>query len=351
LRTTTIFGTVLCITMLMVSCMKQATPPLVADAAGIEGIQWYLTEVGGSPVSPMADDKQPHILLDPEEKQATGFAGCNNFFGRYELDGSSLTFGPMGATRMACPDLETGLEMSVFEALESTRKWKIDSGDLLFFDTHDVLARFSWEKYDSGTMGFERKPSNPAREYRTRTGKTVVVSQAHPVGRSLATIEVRTEGFEHNIGEVFEDRDPISEVFVADLDSNGFDEIYIVTTAAGSGSYGTVLGFASNKDKSLSMIHFPEMREGDETFEGYMGHDSFTIEGRKLVRMFPLYTKSDTNDKPTGGKRKLVYGLVPGEAGWQLRIEKSEMLDDEGFASGPPGKQCPKTLDGTRRKK
>jgi heat shock protein HslJ len=106
-----------------------------ADAAGIEGIQWYLTEVGGSPVSPMADDKQPHILLDPEEKQATGFAGCNNFFGSYELDGSSLTFGPMGATRMACPDLETGLETSVFKALESTLKWKIDSGDLLFFDS------------------------------------------------------------------------------------------------------------------------------------------------------------------------------------------------------------------------
>jgi hypothetical protein len=78
---------------------------------------------------------------------------------------------------------------------------------------------------------------------------------------------------------VFEDRDPISDVFTADLDGNGFDEIYIVTTAAGSGSYGTILGFASNKDKSLSMIHFPEVREGDETFEGYMGHDTSRSRG------------------------------------------------------------------------
>ncbi len=163
--------------------------------------------------------------------------------------------------------------------------------------------------------------------YRTKTGKTIVVSQSHPAGRSLATIEVRTEGFEHDFGEVFEDRDPISDVFVADLDGNGFDEIYIVTTAAGSGSYGSVLAFASNKDKSLSMIHFPEMREGDANFDGYMGHDSFTIEGRMLVRMFPLYNKGDTNEKPTGGKRKLVYGLFPGEAGWQLRVEQTETLD------------------------
>lgn len=166
-----------------------------------------------------------------------------------------------------------------------------------------------------------------SKTYRTKTGKTIVVSQSHPAGRSLATIEVRSEVFENNFKEVFEDRDPISDVFVADLDGNGFDEIYIVTTAAGSGSYGSVLGFASNNDKSLSMIHLPEIRQGDVNFDGYMGHDTFTIEGRKLVRIFPVYGKGDTNEKPTGGKRKLVYGLVPGEAGWQLRVEQAETFD------------------------
>ncbi|MFZ1956312.1 MAG: hypothetical protein WAU34_12510, partial [Desulfobacterales bacterium] len=118
-----------------------------------------------------------------------------------------------------------------------------------------------------------------SKAYRTKTGKTIIVSETHPVGRSLSTIEIRTKGFEHNFQAVYEDMDPISDVFVADLDGNGFDEIYIVTTAAGSGSYGGVLGFASNKDKSLSMIHFPEVQMGDEHFDGYMGHDTFTIEG------------------------------------------------------------------------
>ena len=98
-------------------------------------------------------------------------------------------------------------------------------------------------------------------------------------------------------------------------------------TAAGSGGYGTVLGFASNKDRSMSMIHFPEIRKGDENFEGYMGHDTFGIEGRKLVRIFPVYNRGDTNVNPTGGRRKLFYGLYPGEAMWQLRVEKSEMLN------------------------
>jgi len=163
--------------------------------------------------------------------------------------------------------------------------------------------------------------------YRTNTGKTIIVSETHPAGRSLSSIEVRTEGFDHNLEEMFEDRDPISDVFVADLDGNGFDEIYIITTSAGSGGYGTVLGFASNKDKSLSMIHFPDIHEGDENFDGYMGHDTFKIENQKLVRMFPIYKKGDTNEKPTGGKRKLIYGLFPGEAVWQLRIEPAKTPD------------------------
>jgi len=166
-----------------------------------------------------------------------------------------------------------------------------------------------------------------SRVYRTKTGKTVIVSETHPVGRSLSTIEIRTTGFEHNFHEIYEDRDPISDVFVADLDGNGFDEIYIITISAGSGSYGTVLGFASNKDKSLSMIHFPEIREGDAHFQGYRGHDTFKIEGQKLVRMFPVYNKGDTNENPTGSRRKLVYGLVPGEAMWQLKVEKSEKFN------------------------
>ena len=168
--------------------------------------------------------------------------------------------------------------------------------------------------------------SKDLKTYQTKTGKTIIISETHPTGQSLSTIEISTKGFEYDDAQTYEDKDPISDVFVADLDGNGFDEIYIITTSAGSGSYGTVLGFASNKDKSLSMINFPQIREGDENFKGYMGHDTFKIEGRKLVRIFPIYYKGDANENPTGGRRKLFYRLVPGEAMWQLRVEQSDML-------------------------
>ena len=169
--------------------------------------------------------------------------------------------------------------------------------------------------------------SNVSKEFKTKTGKTIMISETHPVGQSLSTIKISTKDFEYNYSEIYEDMNPISDVLIADLDGNGFDEIYIITTSAGSGSYGTVLGFASNKDKSLSMINFPEVQEGDNNFKGYMGHDSFRIEDGKLDRIFPIYYQGDTNQNPTGEKRKLVYGLYPGEAMWQLKIEKSETLD------------------------
>jgi hypothetical protein len=171
------------------------------------------------------------------------------------------------------------------------------------------------------------RSSDTSNEYRTKTGKTIIISVTHPVGQGLNTIEISTKDFEHNYTEIYEDKDPISDVFVDDLDGNGFDEIYIITTSVGSGSYGTVLGFASNKDKSLSMINFPEIQEEDRNFEGYMGHDIIKIENQKLVRIFPIYNKGETNQNPTGGTRKLIYGLYPGEAMWQLKIEKSETLN------------------------
>jgi len=173
----------------------------------------------------------------------------------------------------------------------------------------------------------EDNPSNAPREFQTKTGKTIIVSETHPVGRSLSTIAITTKNFEHDFREVYEDQDPISDIFLADLDANGFDELYIITTSTGSGSYGKVIGFASNKDKSLSMIHFPVIEKGNKNFKGYMGHDTFKLEDQKLVRLFPVYNEGDANQNPTGGKRKLTYDLLPGESMWQLRVKKSVTLN------------------------
>jgi len=163
---------------------------------------------------------------------------------------------------------------------------------------------------------------NFPKTFKTKTGKTIIVNQTHPVGQSLSNIEITTEDFDHNYPEIYENEDPISEIYTADIDNNGFDEIYIITTSAGSGNYCKVMGFASNKDKSISRINFPEIQKDEEVFQGYLGHDRFSITNNKLVRKFPIYQQGDSNNNPTGGNRKLIYGLYPGEAMWQLKVKE-----------------------------
>jgi heat shock protein HslJ len=135
-------GCMMLFVMFLISCNGKKPGAIMSApvAAGIEDMEWRLIEVSSAPVSPIAGEKQPHIKLDPVRKQAAGFAGCNNFFGGYELDGSSLKFGPIGSTRMFCPDLQMSLETEVLKALEMTRAWKITGGDLLLFDDSEVLA-------------------------------------------------------------------------------------------------------------------------------------------------------------------------------------------------------------------
>jgi hypothetical protein len=165
-----------------------------------------------------------------------------------------------------------------------------------------------------------------AGEYMTDSGKSLSIEESNPQGVSLSTIHLNSSGFEHNLSEIFEDIDPINQVYVADLDGDGFDEFYIVTVSKGSGSYGTLIAYASNKDKSLSRIHFPDAEEGDKLFTGYMGHDQFQIADGEIIRSFPIYLSSDNNSNPTGGTRQLTYKLFPGEASWQLKIIDSSNI-------------------------
>jgi heat shock protein HslJ len=87
--------------------------------------------------------RQPSIKLDPEQKKVTGYTGCNNFFGTYDLSGSALKFGPLAATRRACPEPASTVETKYLEALAGVRVWKIADGWLLLQNDGVILARFS----------------------------------------------------------------------------------------------------------------------------------------------------------------------------------------------------------------
>jgi hypothetical protein len=114
----------------------------------------------------------------------------------------------------------------------------------------------------------------------------------------------------------------VTRAFLADMDGDNSPELFIVLTNPGSGSYGEVLAYSTNGKKSLTpiMIEAPSPKDLD----GYMGHDDYEVMENTFVRRFPVYKKGDTNASPSGGFRQFQYKLKPGEAAWQMKIDRVE---------------------------
>ena len=172
---------------------------------------------------------------------------------------------------------------------------------------------------DSTTVKTDDLPMPRVWEMKTSTSKVIVAHETHPKGASLSDVKVY---FQHDSTKSLSlsDIDPISAMVVGDLDKNGFDELYMVSTSAGSGSYGSIHGVSSNRDKSLSMIFVPEMDENDKKpgklFDGYEGHDRYAIENGVFIRRFPF--KGDTTNM-----KSVPYLVVMGEGGLILSPKRN----------------------------
>jgi copper homeostasis protein (lipoprotein) len=84
---------------------------------------WKLVSVAGDTVGTHEDQREVHMLLELEESQVRGFAGCNQFFGSYETAGDTLRFGQLASTMAMCPYMDA--ETAFFQALEKVAGYEI----------------------------------------------------------------------------------------------------------------------------------------------------------------------------------------------------------------------------------
>jgi hypothetical protein len=144
-----------------------------------------------------------------------------------------------------------------------------------------------------------------------------------PNDSSVNPVTVRAETPEGKLAPIEAEADgTITGVEVEDLNADGYPEIYVYVTSAGSGSCGSLIAYASNRNRSLSDIYLPPLEDDPEASKGYMGHDTFAVGEGTFVRRFPVYREGDTNAAPTGGNRQIQYKLAAGEAGWVLRKDR-----------------------------
>lgn len=140
---------------------------------------------------------------------------------------------------------------------------------------------------------------------------------------SINTLTIKTKGLKSDNRLITREiNGKVTEAEVADLNADGSPEILVYTMSAGSGSYGSLVGYATNHKKSLSQIYLPDLMDDKEASTGYMGHDEFSVVETRLARRFPIFRPGDTNTSSTGGLRQLYYELSPGERGWMLKLDE-----------------------------
>jgi hypothetical protein len=152
------------------------------------------------------------------------------------------------------------------------------------------------------------------KELKTKTGKTIFITETHPIGQSISSVIITTEHFKVNQTIELNDIDPIEKVELRDLDNDGFDELFLFTRSAGSGSAGNFYAYSSYKDEKLKTCKKEKIDNKEYSkggfMEGFMGHDMFFFDKGLLIMEFPIYKESDTNSNPTGERGRVMYKLT-----------------------------------------
>lgn len=172
----------------------------------------------------------------------------------------------------------------------------------------------------------EKKPtpnSSSYKEYRTKSGKIICITETHPIKENLSTVTISSASLQLETPIVLKDINPIEKVIVADLNKDGYDEIYITTRSVDTNSFSELFGFASNQDKGLTQINLHINRKESEKggiFDGCLGHEIYTFEKEAIVLEFPIYNEKNGNSKPTGATRVITYTLNSDKSGYNLEV-------------------------------
>ena len=81
------------------------------------------------------------LTADFAATRVSGSAGCNNFSGPYQVDGSSIKIGPLASTLLACPTPELDTQEHLYRAaLELAATYKLTGTKLDLFRKDGGIA-------------------------------------------------------------------------------------------------------------------------------------------------------------------------------------------------------------------
>jgi heat shock protein HslJ len=96
----------------------------------LKGHEWKLetyTDLQSGQKTPLADTE---IVISFDVNTFAGSAGCNNYTGRYSVDGAKLSLTPTATTRKACPPPVMAQEQSYLALLGQVAQYTVAGGTL-----------------------------------------------------------------------------------------------------------------------------------------------------------------------------------------------------------------------------
>jgi heat shock protein HslJ len=107
-----------------------ACTPSAGSANTLPGSKWELVTLNAA--APVQGTTL--TLFFGSDDKAGSDAGCNNYSGTYKVNGSSLTFGPMVSTMMACAPAINTQEQAYLKALGDTKSYEATADRLTLKD-------------------------------------------------------------------------------------------------------------------------------------------------------------------------------------------------------------------------
>lgn len=111
--------------------LAHASQPASAPTAalGLTGSEWLLEDLGNSGVM----EPIQATLAFPEAEKVSGNGSCNRFFGSVKIEGDLIKLGPLGSTRMACPEAVMNQETKYLNALQAAERFERKDPYLLLY--------------------------------------------------------------------------------------------------------------------------------------------------------------------------------------------------------------------------
>ena len=133
---------VLLVPLLAAGCAG-SRPSAATEPSPLEGTAWRLEAFGEAAAQPAAGSAELTAVFSDSGRVA-GLAGCNHYFGTYQVEGTLLTISGIGATLMACAPEVMARERAFLDALGAVRGWRRQGSNLVLTDAAGAsLLRFA----------------------------------------------------------------------------------------------------------------------------------------------------------------------------------------------------------------